>query len=130
MTPAELSVAVVAAVSACIDAGEFAGVAPADAVIERPKNPEHGDYATNIALRLAKAAGKPAREVAQAIATRLADAEGIAAVEVAGPGADQKDRAKVQKLSAAWTGRLPFPGYSDFVRQAVKRIHRPSASIL
>ncbi|HJQ43822.1 MAG TPA: arginine--tRNA ligase [Jatrophihabitantaceae bacterium] len=86
MTPAELSAAVVAAASACIQAGEFAGSAPSDAGVERPKNPEHGDYATNIALRLAKPAGRPARDVAEAIAARLRDTEGIAKVEVAGPG--------------------------------------------
>ncbi|MDT7573305.1 MAG: arginyl-tRNA synthetase [Actinomycetota bacterium] len=59
---------------------------PAEIVLERPKNPEHGDYATNIALRLAKPAGRPAREVAEAVAARLRDADGIAKVDVAGPG--------------------------------------------
>ena len=75
-----------AAVAACIDAGDFTGTTPADAVIERPKNPEHGDYAANIAMRLAKPAGKPPREVAEAIARRLAEADGVAKVDVAGPG--------------------------------------------
>ncbi len=86
MTPAELSEAVLAAVAACLDAGDFTGSRPTEAVIERPKNPEHGDYATNIALRLAKPAGKPPREVAEAIAARLATAEGISKVDIAGPG--------------------------------------------
>jgi arginyl-tRNA synthetase len=75
-----------AAVQACLEAGEFPGEAPAEVAVERPKNPEHGDYAANIALRLAKAAGKPAREIAEAIAARLRDADGIAKVDVAGPG--------------------------------------------
>ena len=86
MTPAELSGAVVAAVAACLAAGEFSGTAPAEALVERPKNPEHGDYATNVALRLAKPAGRPAREVAEAIAARLRAVDGIDRVEVAGPG--------------------------------------------
>jgi arginyl-tRNA synthetase len=86
VTPAELSAAVIAAVAAGLDAGEFAGTAPAEAVIDRPKNPEHGDYATNIALRLAKPAGRPAREVAELIAARLRETEGIDRVDVAGPG--------------------------------------------
>ena len=64
MTPAELSALVRAQVAAAIEAGEFTGAAPAEVVVERPKNPEHGDYSTNVALRLAKPAGKPAREVA------------------------------------------------------------------
>jgi arginyl-tRNA synthetase len=55
-------------------------------VLERPKNPEHGDYATNIAMRLAKPAGMPAREVAESIAARLRNSTGIARVDVAGPG--------------------------------------------
>jgi arginyl-tRNA synthetase len=86
VTPAELGAAVRAAVAACLDAGDFGGAVPDDVVIERPKNPDHGDYATNVALRLAKAAGKPARELAEVIAARLREADGIAAVDVAGPG--------------------------------------------
>jgi arginyl-tRNA synthetase len=86
VTPAELTAAVSAAVSQSLAAGDFAGTAPTEVVIERPKNPEHGDYSTNVALRLAKPAGKPAREVATAIAARLSAAEGIARVDVAGPG--------------------------------------------
>ena len=86
MTPADLAAAVRAAVAAALDAGDFAGSVPDEVVIERPKNPEHGDYATNVALRLAKAAGRPPREVAEAIAARLRAADGIAQVDVAGPG--------------------------------------------
>ena len=86
MTPDELSAAVLAAVSACLDAGDFAGSVPPEAVIERPKNPDHGDYATNVAMRLAKPAGKPPREVAEAIAARVRGAAGIERVDVAGPG--------------------------------------------
>ncbi len=86
MNPAELSVVVAAAVSACLSAGEFTGTPPNEVVIERPKSRDHGDYATNIALRMAKGAGRPPREIAEAIATHLRQAEGIGAVEVAGPG--------------------------------------------
>ena len=69
-----------------MDAGDFTGTAPDEVLVERPKNPEHGDYATNVALRLAKAAGKPPRVVAEAVAARLAQAAGISRVDVAGPG--------------------------------------------
>ncbi|HEY7047458.1 MAG TPA: arginine--tRNA ligase [Jatrophihabitantaceae bacterium] len=86
MNPAELAAAVSTAVTACLDAGEFTGTRPDDVVVERPKNRDHGDYATNVALRLAKGAGRPPREVAEAIAARLRTVEGIAAVDVAGPG--------------------------------------------
>jgi arginyl-tRNA synthetase len=86
VTPADLSAVVRACVEAAIAAGEFAGEVPGEVVIERPKNADHGEYATNVALRLAKAAGKPAREVAELVATRLRAADGIAGVDVAGPG--------------------------------------------
>jgi len=82
----ELALAVQAAVSACFEAGELTGTRPDTVVIERPKNRAHGDYATNIALRLAKSAGRPPREVAEAIAARLRPIAGIGAVDVAGPG--------------------------------------------
>jgi arginyl-tRNA synthetase len=86
VTPADLSAVLRTCVAAAVEAGDFVGAVPADIVVERPKNPEHGDYATNVALRLAKPAGKQAREVAEMIAARLRDADGIAKVDVAGPG--------------------------------------------
>ncbi len=75
-----------AAVRAAVDAGELAVSVPDSAVVERPKSREHGDYATNVALRLAKPAGRPPREVAELIAARLREHPGIARVDVAGPG--------------------------------------------
>jgi arginyl-tRNA synthetase len=59
---------------------------PADVGVERPRNPEHGDYATNVALRAAKKAGVPPRDLAGWLAEALAEREGIANAEVAGPG--------------------------------------------
>jgi arginyl-tRNA synthetase len=86
VTPEELAAAVLAAVRAAVDAGELAVSVPDSAVVERPKSREHGDYATNVALRLAKPAGRPPREVAELIAARLREHAGIARVDVAGPG--------------------------------------------
>jgi arginyl-tRNA synthetase len=86
VTPADLSAAIRAAVAAAIEAGDFPGAVPDEVVVERPKNPEHGDYATNAALRLAKPAGRPAREVAEAVAARLRRTDGVEKVDVAGPG--------------------------------------------
>jgi arginyl-tRNA synthetase len=54
--------------------------------LERPKDPAHGDWATNVALRSAKAAHMSPRVLAEAVAARIADHPDIAAVEVAGPG--------------------------------------------
>jgi arginyl-tRNA synthetase len=86
MTPADLADSVVSAIRAAVDAGELAVAAPDRVVLERPKNRDHGDYATNAALQLAKPAGRPPREVAEIIAVRLRDLAGIDAVDVAGPG--------------------------------------------
>ena len=52
----QLSTAIKAIVVAAIESGELAGTAPETIVLERPKNRDHGDYATSIALQLAKAA--------------------------------------------------------------------------
>jgi arginyl-tRNA synthetase len=86
VTPAELSAAVLAAVRATVDDGDLTVAVPESVRIERPKVKEHGDYATSIALQLAKPAGRPPREVAEAIARKLAEADGVARVDVAGPG--------------------------------------------
>ncbi|WP_417562318.1 arginine--tRNA ligase [Microbacterium sp.] len=63
-----------------------AGLTAADLVLERPKNREHGDWASNAALKLAKKVGANPREFAADIAAALGAVDGIATVEVAGPG--------------------------------------------
>ncbi len=75
-----------AAVVDAVGAGELAVTPPEDVTIERPRVKEHGDYATSIALQLAKQAGRPPREVAELLAARLRTVDGLDAVEVAGPG--------------------------------------------
>lgn len=88
MTPEQLSTAIVHALTALVDEGAVTlpdGV-PAQVVVERPKSKDHGDYATNVALQLAKKAGVPPRELATLLSERLAAAEGVAGVEIAGPG--------------------------------------------
>jgi arginyl-tRNA synthetase len=59
---------------------------PAAVTIERPRNPEHGDYATNLALQVAKKVGVAPRELAGWLAEGLAGRDGVAVAEVAGPG--------------------------------------------
>ena len=86
MTPSKLGAAVRAAVVAAVEAGELAVTPPAEVAVERPRVKEHGDYATSIALQLAKPAGRPPRAVAELLAARLRTVEGIAEVHVAGPG--------------------------------------------
>jgi arginyl-tRNA synthetase len=64
-----------------------AGLPDREPVLERPKNPDHGDWSTNVALTLAKPVGKPPREIAQMVVDRFAGVDGIAGTpEIAGPG--------------------------------------------
>jgi arginyl-tRNA synthetase len=66
-----------------VELSELAG-APVD--LERPAKDEHGDYATNVALRAAPATGKPPREFAEALAASAGSIEAVERTEVAGPG--------------------------------------------
>src|SRR5246127_1923634 len=59
---------------------------PPVVTVERPRNPEHGDYASNLALQLGKKVGVNPRELAGWLAEALTRADGIASAEVAGPG--------------------------------------------
>ncbi|MET9891287.1 ArgS-related anticodon-binding protein NrtL [Streptomyces sp. NPDC006465] len=86
MTPVELSRTVLRAVRRAVDVGELSVSVPASAAVTPPGPGGCGDYATNIALRLAGPAGLPAREVADVLRPRIADAPGVADVVVTGPG--------------------------------------------
>jgi arginyl-tRNA synthetase len=88
VTPEQLSDSIVHALTALSDRGalRLADGVPGTVVVERPKSKEHGDYATNVALQLAKKAGLPPRELAGLLAEELAAADGIASAEIAGPG--------------------------------------------
>lgn len=63
-----------------------AGAAAASFVVEPPRDPAHGDLATNVAMSLAKLAGKPPRALAESLAPRLAALPGVEAADIAGPG--------------------------------------------
>ena len=75
------------AIAALIRAGDLpAGLDTRHVTVEAPRDPSHGDLATNAAMVLAKTAGKKPREIAVAIAQQLIDLPDVAAAEVAGPG--------------------------------------------
>ena len=108
LTPAELSTAVRAAVQAAVDAGDLAVAVPDEVKVERPKVKEHGDYATSVALQLAKPAGRPPREVAEAVAAQLRQADGVVR------GRRRRARASSTSPStrpprASWPGRSSTP---------------------
>ena len=82
----QLEAAIKAALEQAINAGSLSGQIPASIKLERPKDRDHGDYATSIALQLAKPAGKNPRDVAQIICGLLTGTKGISKVDIAGPG--------------------------------------------
>lgn len=87
MTPADLAALLKATAAAVLAEHSLDTSALPDTItVERPRNPEHGDYATNIALQLGKKVGVNPRELAGWLAAALTDADGIAAAEIAGPG--------------------------------------------
>ncbi|MGY4984117.1 ArgS-related anticodon-binding protein NrtL [Streptomyces nigrescens] len=86
MTPAELSRTVLRSVRGAVEEQELSVPVPARIVVQPPPRPGCGDYASNVALQLARQAGRPAREVAEILRKRLIGSAGITRVEIAGPG--------------------------------------------
>lgn len=81
-----LEKAIKAAISRAISLGEIDGDTPETITLERPKNRDHGDYATSVALQLAKSAGKNPREIAEIIVDFLSSVDEITDIAIAGPG--------------------------------------------
>ena len=81
-----LAAAISAAIAAAIERGDLVGTIPVSIPLERPKNRDHGDYATSIALQLAKPAGMSPRAVAELLQADLLALDAVSAVEIAGPG--------------------------------------------
>ena len=92
MTPDDLSRALFDLVNGLVERRRAAGddvvlaLAPEQVTLERPKLREHGDWASSIAMRVAKPLGSNPREIATELATQLAGIDGVASAEVAGPG--------------------------------------------
>jgi arginyl-tRNA synthetase len=89
MTPQELAGHIRAALLSAISSGQLnlsAQDIPAEIVVERPKNLDHGDWATNIAMQVGKKAGLNPRAAAEILQTILKELPGVEGVEIAGPG--------------------------------------------
>ena len=89
MTPQELAVHIRSAVESAISAGQLKITIediPTEIVVERPKNLDHGDWATNIAMQLGKKAGLNPRAAAEILQPILEQLPGVEAIEIAGPG--------------------------------------------
>ena len=87
VNPADLSAAMLTVVTGLVQRrGGTAELTVDDLVLERPRNREHGDWASNIAMKLAKPLGVNPRELAEEIAAGIRELEAVASVDVAGPG--------------------------------------------
>ena len=87
MTPEQISKAILQALSALEAEGRLpAGSVPLEVVVERPKNREHGDWATNVAMQHASQANLKPIQYAEMLMGKLQQVEGIESVAIAGPG--------------------------------------------
>lgn len=101
MTPEELSRLVADELASAVADGTLTIEDELPAVkVERPRSREHGDWATNVAMQLAKRAGRNPRELGELLAARIAAHDGVEEAEVAGPGFVNI------RLSAASVGEL------------------------
>lgn len=81
-----LAAQIQAALTALVAQGKLTCEIPGEIRLERPKNRDHGDYASSIALQVAKGSGRPPREIAELLKKSLESLDEVALVEVAGPG--------------------------------------------
>jgi len=87
VTPADLSSQILHILAALQSEGKLSALElPAEVVVERPKNRDHGDWATNVAMQFAPKFGLVPRDFATLLATELAKVSGIEKVDIAGPG--------------------------------------------
>ncbi|MCI9888184.1 arginine--tRNA ligase [Micrococcales bacterium 31B] len=86
MTPDQLSAALRDVLDALVTEGAISIEVPEKVVVERPKNRDHGDWATNVAMQFGKRAGMNPRDFATLVQSKLEAVAGVASVEIAGPG--------------------------------------------
>ncbi|MEU3789195.1 ArgS-related anticodon-binding protein NrtL [Streptomyces fructofermentans] len=128
MTPVELSRTVLCAVRRAVDAGQLVAPVPERAQVSPPGPGGRGDYATNVALQLARPAGRPPRQVAEILRPHLADAEGVSRVDITGPGflnitLDGAERER--SLVAEILRRAERYGFVDEPTGELVRLHMP-----
>lgn len=136
MTPADLSRVLFDLVSELVERRRVAGeeisleLAPEAVTLERPKLREHGDWASSIALRIAKPLGSSPRELAGELAAGLVVVEGVASAEVAGPGFIniRLDAAAAGSLAKAIVDAGPAYGRGDSLAGRVINLEFVSAN--
>jgi len=89
VNPDQLAAALLTVVVSAVERRDVvaaAALTPGDIALERPRNRDHGDWATSVALKTAKAVGMPPRALAEELVPGILAIDGVAAVDVAGPG--------------------------------------------
>ncbi|MEU5119079.1 ArgS-related anticodon-binding protein NrtL [Streptomyces asoensis] len=128
MTPVELSRTVLCAVRRAVDDGELSVVVPGRALVTAPGPGGCGDYATNIALQLARPAGQPPRRVAEVLRPYLLGATGVRDVVVTGPGFLNISLRRAE-VSAALVGEILRAGtrygHADGPTGQLVQLHAP-----
>ncbi|MER6672389.1 ArgS-related anticodon-binding protein NrtL [Streptomyces sp. NPDC000983] len=128
MTPVELSRTVLRAVRRAVDEGELRVAVPERVLVTAPGPGGCGDYATNVALRLAGPAGQPPRRVAEILRLHLVEADGVADVVVTGPGFlnfSLDDGTASGALVEEILRRGPRHGFADGPSGDVVQLHCP-----
>ncbi|MFG2950809.1 ArgS-related anticodon-binding protein NrtL [Streptomyces adustus] len=128
MTPVELSRTVLRAVCSAVDDGRLSVAVPEKALVTVPGPGGCGDYATNIALQLARPAGCPPRRVAEVLQPYLARSAGVTAVDITGPGflniSLDRDAASVALVRRILREGARY-GHSDVLAGQVVRLRVP-----
>lgn len=128
MTPVELSRTVLRAVRRAVDDGELRVDVPGRAVVTAPGPGGCGDYATNIALQLARPAGQPPKRVAEVLRPYLLGAVGVSEVVVTGPGflniSLRRGEASAGLVREILRSGARY-GYADRPTGEVVRLHAP-----
>ncbi|MGC5567568.1 ArgS-related anticodon-binding protein NrtL [Streptomyces sp. FR-108] len=127
MTPVELSSTVLRAVRRAVDEGELVVALPEKAQVVPPGPGGRGDYATNVALQLARPAGRPPHEVAEILRSHLSEAAGVARVDITGPGfLNVTLVGRGTALVTEVLRRRERYGYADGPTGQVVRLHYPA----
>ncbi|WAU84860.1 DALR anticodon-binding domain-containing protein [Streptomyces sp. Qhu-G9] len=129
MTPVELSRTVLRAVRRAVDAGELSVPVPERAQVGPPGPGGRGDYATNVALQLARPAGRPSCEVAEILRPHLFDAAGVTRVDITGPGflnisVSGRSQALVAEILRCGERGKPY-GYAARPTGELVQLHHP-----
>lgn len=86
MTPAELALAIAGILEKMQASGDLPAGELRDVVVERPRNREHGDWATNVAMQLGPTLGMKPRDLAEKLVPLISSLPEVSKVEIAGPG--------------------------------------------